>query len=122
MLNIARYHAKISGACNVTRCILSRQLFYTNTKIDGTTLLRCNNASLKECSLLSKRPLKEVNIRTRSYASKESNKYDKIVGSWLLTCGGMVFVAVALGTLIYFVFYHYICRIMKIIVDKTYGK
>jgi len=67
-------------------------------------------------------PLKQVNVITRNYASKPNGKRDKIVGSWLLTCGGMVFVAVALGTLIYFVYYHYICVIMKSIVEKTYGK
>jgi len=63
-----------------------------------------------------------MDIAIRSYVSKRNDKYDKLVGSWLLTCGGMVFVAVALGTIIYFVYYYYICKIVKIIIEKTYGK
>ncbi|KYN09885.1 Cytochrome c oxidase assembly protein COX15 like protein [Trachymyrmex cornetzi] len=97
MLNIVRYHTKVLGAYNATRRILSRQYLFTNV---STGVERCNNISLKEyCSkfLLQKKPLKQVNVITRNYASKPSDKHDKIVGSWLLTCGGMVFIAVALG-------------------------
>lgn len=97
MLNITKYHTRILRAYNVTRCVLGRQILHTNTKINGI-LLRCNNSSLKECCslLLRKKPLKDVTIVTRGCASKD-RRYDKLVGSWLLTCGGMVFVAVALG-------------------------
>lgn len=96
MLNIARYRTKIFGAYNITKYALSRQCLFTDARID---IIRCNDISLKKycSSLLQKRPLKQANIAIRGYVSKRSNKYDKIVGSWLLTCGGMVFVAVALG-------------------------
>ncbi|KYM98285.1 PREDICTED: cytochrome c oxidase assembly protein COX15 homolog [Cyphomyrmex costatus] len=97
MSNIVRYHTKVLGAYNATRRILNRQYLFTNAR---AAVERCNNISLKEyCSkfLLQEKPLKQVNVITRNYASKPSCKHDKIVGSWLLTCGGMVFVAVALG-------------------------
>lgn len=96
MLNVVRYHTKILEACNATRRILNRQHLFTNARAD---VGRCNNISLKEhCSkFLQKKSLEQVNVTTRNCASKPSGKHDKIVGSWLLTCGGMVFVAVALG-------------------------
>ncbi|KAG5313965.1 COX15 protein, partial [Acromyrmex insinuator] len=96
MLNIVRYHTKVLGAYNVTRRILSRQYLFTNIRAG---VERCNNISLKYCSKFSlqKKPLKQVNVIIRNYASKPSGKHEKIVGSWLLTCGGMVFIAVALG-------------------------
>ncbi|XP_011702299.1 PREDICTED: cytochrome c oxidase assembly protein COX15 homolog [Wasmannia auropunctata] len=97
MLSIVRYRTKVLGAYNATRRVLSRQHLFTNTRVD---VGRCSNVSLREyCSkyLLQKGSLKQVNLVARNYASKPSGKHDKIVGSWLLTCGGMVFVAVALG-------------------------
>ncbi|XP_012523001.1 cytochrome c oxidase assembly protein COX15 homolog isoform X2 [Monomorium pharaonis] len=96
MFNVVRYHTKVLGVYNATRHILGRQQ-HLFVRAD---VVRCNNVSLKEyCSkfLLQKRPLQRVNVVIRNYASKPSSKRDKIVGSWLLTCGGMVFVAVALG-------------------------
>ena len=39
-----------------------------------------------------------------------------------MTCGGMVFVAVILGTIGYLITYFNIFKVMKIVVDKTYGK
>ncbi|XP_020280680.1 cytochrome c oxidase assembly protein COX15 homolog isoform X2 [Pseudomyrmex gracilis] len=95
MLNIAGYRAKILGLYNVTKHILSRRqnsLFTSaRTNVNNLRFLR------EYCPLL-KKPFGEVNITNRSYATKRSNwNKDKIVGSWLLTCGGMVFVAVALG-------------------------
>ncbi|XP_077256196.1 heme A synthase COX15 [Temnothorax americanus] len=97
MLNVVRYHTKVLGAYNATRRILGRQHLFTNAKTD---VVRRNDASFKEyCSklLLQKRPLKQPNVAIRNYAAKPSGRNDKIVGYWLLTCGGMVFVAVALG-------------------------
>ncbi|XP_072743853.1 heme A synthase COX15 [Anoplolepis gracilipes] len=95
MLNIARYHTKIFGAYNITKYALNRQYLFINARTDITRY----NISLRKyySSLLQKRPFNQVNIPIRGYASKKSSKNDKIVGSWLLTCGGMVFVAVALG-------------------------
>ncbi|KAL0120024.1 hypothetical protein PUN28_008003 [Cardiocondyla obscurior] len=93
MLNAIRYTKLL--ACNATRSILNRQNLFTNAR----TYMRCNDVSLKEyCSkfLLQKRPLKQAYF-TRNYATKPNDKRDKIVGSWMLVCGGMVFVAVALG-------------------------
>ncbi|XP_070154484.1 heme A synthase COX15 [Polyergus mexicanus] len=96
MLNIARYRTKIFGAYNIAKYALSRQCLFTNARID---IIRCNDIFLKKycSSLLQKKPLEQVNIAIRGYVSKRNNKYDKIVGFWLLTCGSMVFVAVALG-------------------------
>ncbi|KAG5323430.1 COX15 protein, partial [Pseudoatta argentina] len=96
MLNIVRYHTKVLEAYNATRRILSRQYLFTNTRAG---VERCNNISLKYYSKFSlqKKPLKQVNVIIRNYASKPSGKHEKIVGSWLLICGGMVFIAVALG-------------------------
>ncbi|XP_011871568.1 PREDICTED: cytochrome c oxidase assembly protein COX15 homolog [Vollenhovia emeryi] len=96
MWNVGRHHAKVLlGAYNAARCALSRQCLFTRTDV-----VRRNDASLREyCSkfLLRKGPPEQTNVVTRNYAAKPSSKSDKIVGSWLLTCGGMVFVAVALG-------------------------
>ncbi|XP_011641205.1 cytochrome c oxidase assembly protein COX15 homolog [Pogonomyrmex barbatus] len=95
MLSVARFHTKILGAYNATRQILSRQYLFTNARTDVVRY----NISSRECRsfLLQKRSFKQENVVTRNYASKPNSKHDKIVGSWLLICGGMVFVAVALG-------------------------
>nr|XP_012232806.1 PREDICTED: cytochrome c oxidase assembly protein COX15 homolog [Linepithema humile] len=95
MLNIVKF-TKLLRVCNVTKYTCNRQHIFINAK----TYVTRTNVSVREyCSfLLQKRPLKEINIATRNYgSSSKRNKHDKIVGSWLLTCGGMVFVAVALG-------------------------
>lgn len=91
-----------------------------------THLTRCSFNKVNDVRYINfddwQKPLKQVNVVTRNYAAKASSKHNRIVGSWLLICGGMVFVAVTLGTLIYFVYYRYICIIMKSIIEKTYGK
>ena len=56
------------------------------------------------------------------YASVIGKKSQKIVGSWMLTCSGMVFIAVALGTTSYAVFYLFIRQVVKVVVDESYGK
>ena len=56
------------------------------------------------------------------FATKSNVKSRKLVGSWLLTCSGMVFVAVVLGTACYFIFYSYIRKVIQMILDITYGK
>lgn len=56
------------------------------------------------------------------FGTKPSTKSEKLVGTWLFTCSGMVFVAVVLGTLYYLVLYGYIRKIIQLIVDMTYGK
>lgn len=40
----------------------------------------------------------------------------------MLTCGGMVFIAVVLGIILYLLLYYYACTVIKVIVDQTYGK
>ena len=62
------------------------------------------------------------NEKTAPKSNFNASRNQKIVGSWLLTCSGMVFVAVILGTIGFLVIYFNIHRIMKIIVDITFGK
>ncbi|KAK0158099.1 hypothetical protein PV327_011119 [Microctonus hyperodae] len=48
-------------------------------------------------SILSINPITQTESVTLRFASAVNKKSNKYVGSWLLICGGMVFVAVALG-------------------------
>lgn len=60
-----------------------------------------------------------IALRFSSVVNKKSNK---IVGSWLLICSGMVFVAVALGIGSYYLIYETVLEVIQEILDKTYGK
>ncbi|XP_011143889.1 cytochrome c oxidase assembly protein COX15 homolog isoform X2 [Harpegnathos saltator] len=92
-MSITKY-TKVLGVFNVTTRIFSRRYLFTNTKINITHY----DTLRRYCSFFSQKiQLKEINTVTRGYASNGRNKYNKIVGSWLLTCGGMVFIAVTLG-------------------------
>lgn len=58
-----------------------------------------------------------------NFGSKVSNKSQKLVGAWFMTCGGMVFMAVVLGTIAYAMFYYGVIRkIITIITELTNGK
>uniref|UniRef100_A0A0C9QHU1 LCK protein n=1 Tax=Fopius arisanus TaxID=64838 RepID=A0A0C9QHU1_9HYME len=59
---------------------------------------------------------------TFRFASAVNKKTNRRVGTWLFTCSGMVFVAVALGIAIYSCIYEFVKTVMREIVDKTWGK
>lgn len=67
-------------------------------------------------------PTTRTGSATSRFVSAVNKKSDKYVGSWLLICGGMVFVAVALGIIIYYIIYKEVIELMKEIIEKTYGK
>lgn len=52
-------------------------------------------------------------------SSDVSQKGKKAVGYWLLTCSGMVFVAVVLGIVAYVVLLASICVVLKEVIKKT---
>lgn len=53
---------------------------------------------------------------------KEGNK-DKLIGNWLLGCGGMVFAAVVLGGASYYYFTYYsVCTVLDKALDPTSKK
>ncbi|XP_014487980.1 PREDICTED: cytochrome c oxidase assembly protein COX15 homolog [Dinoponera quadriceps] len=93
-MSITKY-TKVLGAFHITKRILSQRCLFTNMKND----IKQYDIFLRKYRpfLSQKIQLKEINTITRGYAFKKKDKYEKIIGSWLLTCGGMVFVAVALG-------------------------
>ncbi|XP_053997532.1 cytochrome c oxidase assembly protein COX15 homolog isoform X1 [Hylaeus anthracinus] len=95
MFNLTKYCASIIGRNNTARFLPIRQSLHTCILKPGIT----NKAFLlmKRGSIyLHKDLFKQGNIAL-SFATKSSKKSDKIVGKWMLTCGGMVFVAVVLG-------------------------
>lgn len=51
-------------------------------------------------------------------SANSSDKYRKVVGYWLLGCSGMVFVAVALGGIVYYS----ICRVLETGLEKPSRK
>lgn len=76
---------------------------------------------LGKFSVISKLTVHPETVALR-YASAVNKKSNKIIGSWLIVCSGMVFVAVALGTLVYAIIYGSIKEIVEEIIKKTYGK
>ncbi|XP_015600949.1 cytochrome c oxidase assembly protein COX15 homolog [Cephus cinctus] len=98
MLNVTRYCTR-----TVTRCTfgkpqhVNRSLFATVPRKPVTnnsfTFLHRVPSQLGKIQAL----FRQTGTIAVSYASKVSAKSDKIVGSWMLTCSGMVFIAVVLG-------------------------
>lgn len=66
--------------------------------------------------------LKQGSTIALNFASKSTQKSDKTVGKWMLTCSGMVFIAVVLGTFGFFLFYYCVRTVVKVVTDETYGK
>lgn len=55
--------------------------------------------------------------------SESPAKGRKPVGYWLLTCGGMVFIAVVLGIVMsYYVILFSIYKVVEYVVEQTVGK
>lgn len=95
MLNVTRYCSKSLANYTSAKCLPPWRTLLTS--IPKTNLFQSSLAPMKRSSfLLQKESLRRSGTIAVNYASNV-NKSDKIVGSWLLVCGGMVFVAVALG-------------------------
>lgn len=84
--------------------------------------LRLFGNNLKKSKLLLKNARQSGQTIALRFSSTECKKSNKIVGSWLLICSGMVFVAVSLGTISYFLTFEVIKNVLLEIIDKTYGK
>ncbi|XP_076241900.1 heme A synthase COX15 [Calliopsis andreniformis] len=95
MLNVTRYCTTIARN-NATRLLPVRQNLYTCAPkpriTDKAFLLTKRNAIYFHKDLL-----KQGSTIALSLSSKSVHKTDKIVGKWMLTCSGMVFIAVVLG-------------------------
>lgn len=81
-------------------------------------ILKCQMNNIGQIS----KCLRKSGTIALNHSSAVNKKTNKIVGSWLLVCSGMVFVAVGLGIGIYCFIYDQTLKIIKEIVDKTYGK
>ncbi|XP_076630300.1 heme A synthase COX15 [Colletes latitarsis] len=93
MFNVARYCTSTIGRSNATRLLPIRQNLHTYISKPNKAFLLMKRTSI----YLHKDLLKQRNIISLSFASKPVQKSDKIVGKWMLTCSGMVFIAVVLG-------------------------
>ncbi|KAK2586155.1 hypothetical protein KPH14_001422 [Odynerus spinipes] len=96
MLNVTRYCSKSLTNYNFSRCLPPWRTLLTSTpkiNVFQNALTPIKRGSF----LLQKESLRRSGTIAMNYVSKVDKKSDKIVGSWLLLCGGMVFVAVALG-------------------------
>ncbi|XP_394095.3 cytochrome c oxidase assembly protein COX15 homolog isoform X1 [Apis mellifera] len=95
MLNLTRYCTSTIMKSNIIKFLPVKKNLYTYTPksvITNTTL-----TLMKRNSILHKDLFKGYNIITKGFASKSSQKSDKVLGKWLLSCSGMIFVAVILG-------------------------
>ncbi|XP_048516366.1 cytochrome c oxidase assembly protein COX15 homolog isoform X2 [Athalia rosae] len=98
MLSIVRQSAKIFYRSNLTEtCYVGRTLMVSSStraiNTSGYKILRKLPSQVTKIQSV----LRQSGTIALSYASKATPKSKKVVGSWLLTCSGMVFVAVALG-------------------------
>lgn len=96
MLSVTRYCSKSLTNYNCTKCLPPWRNLLTNTpklNIFQNALTPIKRGSF----LIQKESLRRSGTIALNYASKVDKKNNKIVGSWLLICGGMVFVTVALG-------------------------
>ncbi|KAJ8943699.1 hypothetical protein NQ314_009672 [Rhamnusium bicolor] len=77
--------------------------------------LQCPNGLVKITNFLRRSGTIAVRL-----TSDVSNKGKKAVGYWLLTCSGMVFVAVVLGIVtVYYVVLISICIVLREVIKKT---
>ncbi|KZC14976.1 PREDICTED: cytochrome c oxidase assembly protein COX15 homolog [Dufourea novaeangliae] len=96
MFSLTKHCVSTVGRSNALRFLPFRQSLYRYTPKQTITqkvfvLIKGNPTCLQ------KNLLKQRNIIVVSLASKSTHKSDKIVGKWMLTCSGMVFIAVVLG-------------------------
>lgn len=144
MLSVARQSARVlirgglNGSCYAGRTLVASAPA-RNPVSNGLTILRRLPSRISKASYKETRKLYNSRIITIkcqqiqslfrqtgtvavTYASRASPKTKKIVGAWMLTCSGMVFVAVALGIVGYILFYCCIKYVVGVVVDQTYGK
>ncbi|XP_034179747.2 heme A synthase COX15 [Osmia lignaria lignaria] len=96
MLSLVRYCTLTKSKSTATRILQIQKNLYTYTqpqKIVNTTCTLIKRNSI----FLHKGLFRQGKTIALGFASKSSQKSDKIVGKWMLTCGGMVFIAVVLG-------------------------
>lgn len=96
MLSFAKYCISTLTRNSTVRLLTVKKNLYSSIsksiiRNTGLTLAKRNSI------YLNKDLLRKGNIIAVSFASKTAQKSDKAVGKWLLTCSGMVFVAVVLG-------------------------
>ncbi|KAG7190581.1 hypothetical protein KM043_006671 [Ampulex compressa] len=95
MLHLVRYCSPIIRSCNVANTTLFLRNIRAN--IPKRTIIG-NGLFIKKVDLSHLRKgIRQHYITALNYSSKPIKKSDKIVGSWMLVCSGMVFVAVVLG-------------------------
>ncbi|XP_033340830.1 heme A synthase COX15 [Megalopta genalis] len=96
MLSLTKHCALTIGKNNALRFLQPRQSLYM-LGLKPTNINRASLSIKRDCICLRKNLLKQRNVIAVGFASKSSPKPDKTVGKWLLTCSGMVFIAVVLG-------------------------
>ncbi|XP_017889518.1 cytochrome c oxidase assembly protein COX15 homolog [Ceratina calcarata] len=96
MLSLARYCSSTLTRNSVVRFLTIKNNLYSHTP--KSIITNTGLALVKRNSIyLNKHLLKRGSIIALGCASKPAKKTSKAVGKWLLTCSGMVFVAVVLG-------------------------
>ncbi|XP_076650345.1 heme A synthase COX15 [Halictus rubicundus] len=96
MLSLTKHCALKIGKNNALGFLPLRQSLYTCT-LKPTIAKRATLLIKRQTTYLQKNILNQRNVIAVSFASKPASKPDKIVGKWMLTCSGMVFIAVVLG-------------------------
>ncbi|XP_046624472.1 cytochrome c oxidase assembly protein COX15 homolog isoform X4 [Neodiprion virginianus] len=98
MLSVARHSTKILGRANLTGSCYVRRTFIASlprkaSRTNGLSIFRRIPVQAGRFQSL----LRQTGTIALNYASKATPNSKKIVGTWMLTCSGMVFIAVALG-------------------------
>lgn len=92
-----------------------------NRSLSASVRLFTNTLKKNQLTFLKNATRSNQTIAVR-FSSTQCKKSKKLVGSWLLLCSGMVFVAVSLGTIFYFSLFEVIKNVLLEIIEKTYGK
>lgn len=96
MLSLIRCNSLITSKNSAKRILQFQKNLYTCTRTPKSINAACT--LIKRNSIYLYQGLsKQSNIITLNFATKSNQKSNKIVGKWMLTCGGMVFIAVILG-------------------------
>ncbi|XP_015513911.1 heme A synthase COX15 isoform X1 [Neodiprion pinetum] len=98
MLSVARQSTKILGRANLTGSCYVRRTFIASltrkaSRTNGLSIFPRIPVQAGRFQSL----LRQTGTIALNYASKATPNSKKIVGTWMLTCSGMVFIAVALG-------------------------
>ncbi|XP_060824913.1 cytochrome c oxidase assembly protein COX15 homolog [Bombus pascuorum] len=95
MLYLTRYCISTITRNGITKFLPIKQNLYTYTPKSAVT--NSTLTFIKRNVTLNKDLLKNGGIIAKGFSTKSAEKSNKTVGKWLLTCSGMVFVAVVLG-------------------------